>query len=118
MAGIEDGDKREFRDVLKSQVKALRSQLDKDKDKFASSSLASGVQGIASAGPTQPAIRRFATQIDERSAGQARIWDGAPGPVGRMPGALPTGPSQEGDAGARRRELRSMAISLGRSFIS
>ncbi|KAI0751550.1 P-loop containing nucleoside triphosphate hydrolase protein [Daedaleopsis nitida] len=112
MAG--DEEEREFSDVLKDQVKALRGQLDKNPDNsrsldMAQTSLSFGVT------PREPSGGRL-PQVDERSLGQGRIWDATSGPVGRMPGALPASGQQA--EGARRREFRTMAYSIGRSFIS
>ena len=115
MAGFEDDDRRSFADVLKGQIKSLREQLDQDKDKLrhlGAPQTAPSAQGGTP--PPQPGGRRY-TQVDERSIGLARVWDATPGPVGSMPGALP---AQPGDAGARQRDLRSMAYFLGRSFTS
>ena len=118
MAGFEDGDMQEFGDVLKGQIKALRDQLDKDKDKDLSASSSS--PRVVGAVPVRPSTRSSnvsTVKVDERSIGLARIWDASSGTTGGMPGALPSGPSQQTGSGARR-ELRSMAYSLGRSFMS
>ncbi|KAI0723095.1 P-loop containing nucleoside triphosphate hydrolase protein [Earliella scabrosa] len=115
MAGFEDDDRRSFADVLKGQIKSLREQLDQDKDKLrhlGAPQTAPSAQGGTP--PPQPGGRRY-TPVDERSIGLARVWDATPGPVGSMPGALPAQPR---DAGARQRDLRSMAYFLGRSFTS
>lgn len=111
MAGFEDDDKREFDEVLMGQIKSLRDQLDKDKDKLLQQSVPR-VPSLGSPSSVTPHLStgRF-THIDERSVGQDRVWDAAPGHVGRMPGALPPTPGPHGDAGARQRELRAMTFS-------
>ena len=117
MAGFEDDEKAEFRDVLKGQIKSLRDQLDKNKDKVHSVS-PTVTSGGAMPARGSPASRSMggAPKIDERSIGLARIWDTMPGGTGGMPGALPSGPGQQAGPSAKR-ELRSMAYSLGRSFM-
>ncbi|KAI0722230.1 P-loop containing nucleoside triphosphate hydrolase protein [Cerioporus squamosus] len=99
LAGYEDDKKPEFREVLLSQVKKLREQLDKNKDTLVPPQ--STPVGYVSASAHSNGAPRM--QIDERSIGQPRVWDAAPGPVGRMPGALPAGPSQQPGPSARAR---------------
>ena len=120
MAGLEDGDTQEFGDVLKGQIKALRDQLDKDKDKNKNLSASPAASRVVGAAPARPSPRPGSVgvvKVDERSIGLGRIWDASSGSAGGMPGALPAGPSQQTGSGARR-ELRSMAYTLGRSFMS
>ena len=117
MAGYDGDDEPVFGDMLKTQVKTLRDQLDKNKGNpqqipVAYASYQSGPPSSASA-----FVSPFPT-VDQRSIGQYRIWDATPGMVGNMPGALPAAPGQHMDSSARRAALRDMAFSLGRSFLS
>lgn len=116
LAGFEDDEKPEFRDVLKGQVKALRDQLDKGKDKLSQLGSTLPVSARVRPSPPQPHGGRLA-QVDERLLGLGRIWDVTAGAVGRMPGSMPGG-ADPGEAGAqnRRRELRDIDLSFGRSF--
>ncbi|RPD66739.1 P-loop containing nucleoside triphosphate hydrolase protein [Lentinus tigrinus ALCF2SS1-7] len=115
LAGYETDDKPEFRDVLLDQIKKLRKQLDKSKDTLVPPQAIS--VGVASATAQSNGAPRM--QIDQRVIGQHRIWDAAPGPVGRMPGALPAGPSQQPSPSARARTMAGNVVhALGKSFIS
>lgn len=120
MAGFDDDKKPAFRDVLLGQIKKLREQLDKGKDAPLVPPRATPLDAAA---PAQP-HGGPRMQIDERSVGQTRIWDAAPGPVGRMPGALPlpAGPGlgqQPGLTAARARTMAGNVVhALGKSFIS
>ena len=120
LAGFEGDDKPEFGDVLKGQVKSLRDQLDKNKDKKLSQfNRAAAVPAGAPASPPQPSTGRM-TQVDERSLGLARIWDAASGAIGRMPGAMPASvdPRVAG-AEPHAREPRNLGpiLSFGKSFV-
>ncbi|KAI1786675.1 P-loop containing nucleoside triphosphate hydrolase protein [Ganoderma leucocontextum] len=116
LAGFEDDDKPGFGDVLKGQVKSLRDQLDKGKDKLSQLGSAPAVSARARPSPPRPNAGRL-TQIDERFLGLGRIWDATAGAVGRMPGSMP-GVADPAEAGAQsqRRELRDLGLSFGRSF--
>ena len=118
LAGFEDDEKPEFGDVLKGQVKALRDQLDKGKDKLAQLGSAPMVSARARPSPPQPGAGRL-TQVDERFLGLGRIWDATAGAVGRMPGSMP-GVADAAETGAQnqRRELRNLGLSFGRSFVA
>lgn len=118
LAGFEDDDKPEFGDVLKGQVKALRDQLDKGKDKLAQLGAAPVVSPRARPSPPQPHTGRL-TQVDERFLGLGRIWDATAGVVGRMPGSMPgVADSAEVVGQNQRRELRDLGLSFGRSFVA
>ena len=116
LAGFEDDEKPEFRDVLKGQVKALRDQLDKGKDKLSQLAIGSAPTVSARTRPSPPQPGRL-TQVDERFLGLGRIWDATAGAVGRIPGSMPGG-ADPAEAGAqnRKRELRDIGLSFGRSF--
>lgn len=118
LAGLEDDDKPEFGDVLKGQVKALRDQLDKGKDKLAQQGAGPAVSPRVRSSPPQPHASRM-TQVDERFLGLGRIWDATAGAVGRMPGSIP-GAADPAEVGGQnqRRELRDLGLSFGRSFIA
>ena len=127
MAGFEGDEHPEFGDVLQGQVKALREQLDKDKNISAqfvptsAATFASPQQRPSRLGPRPGFAAAPHVKVDERSIGLGRIWDSGAttsAGIGGMPGALPAGPSQQQPGAGGRRELRSMAYNIGRSFMS
>ncbi|KAI0637987.1 P-loop containing nucleoside triphosphate hydrolase protein [Trametes polyzona] len=126
LAGWE-GDKPEFREVLMNQIKTLREQLDKDKDKVrvadtpAAFGLPRAIHGHGASGQTNGNGGRL-PRVDARVIGQPRIWDTTASiPGGRMPGAMPSGTDAQRDGLGGRRDVRaiaSAAAALRRSFIS
>ncbi|KAI0650237.1 P-loop containing nucleoside triphosphate hydrolase protein [Trametes meyenii] len=120
IAGHDGEDKPKFSDVLLAQVKALRDQLDKDKD-ITSQTSTSPSTSFARGSPTVQANATRLPRLDPRAIGRARIWDTSSSASGRMPGALPGGSDASRDAVSNRRDVRAMAAAaaaLGRSFIS
>ncbi|KAI0353456.1 P-loop containing nucleoside triphosphate hydrolase protein [Trametes cingulata] len=124
IAGHDGDDKPKFSDVLLAQVKALREQLDKDKNDAKLSDIppppAFPRGSVAGVGPAQPAGVRL-PRVDPRAIGLPRIWDSSgSSPIGRMPGAMPSGPGPQQDWSGRRdvRAMASAAAAFGRSFIS
>ncbi|KAI9069256.1 P-loop containing nucleoside triphosphate hydrolase protein [Trametes sanguinea] len=124
LAGYDGDDKPEFSEILLAEVKTLREQLDKDKDKDAAKPVgllgAMPAQGSHCATASSHAGTRL-PQVDVRTihTRPTRIWGtGDSGPSGGMPGAMPDS-QREGFIGRRDvRAMASAAAAAGRSFIT
>ncbi|THG98210.1 hypothetical protein EW026_g3932 [Hermanssonia centrifuga] len=117
MAGFEEGDdKRDFADVIKGQIKALRKQLSVEPAGHTLNTTQRGVRGAVS-----PPDR--SCQLDSRLANQGRIWEAGETfdrPRGSMPGGLPMPGGMSRGNPDRRIDLRAIAVAAansGRSYM-
>lgn len=127
LAGYEDKDEKPtFVHIVRAQIKTLRKQLDNKPAEFSGQDIELPGSWNAWNQSPQPASRiPEYTRLDSRLANQTRIWgtaaDVRTGPVGQMPGELPSPGGQGSDQRAHgERDLKSMAnaaAKLGRSFI-